>query len=317
MAKMVAMVFDKLPFLAGIDLDWESPQSKQEWRDLGRLAKDVRSASSRKLVITTTYHPRSGAIEVFGNLKSKSGASFLDFFDYCHSMAYTHFDPERRHSTQHMDRGAIEEWIHHRLPLSKLTLGVPFFGVKRKTGEAKSYASIIDDEPSLKDRVGTDESKDGTYFVNARSMAQKVAVAKNRGLAGVMIWEVGQDKPLNSGASLMRHIVASAREGQLPDRSWREWVLSHLHGFGEDQAICVMATIIGAFLLVKVLTVERPRDRLQPPPRPMRSMAEANGHAETLVAEGSQDDHAAKKSVDSEDAGVEVTQGAGEDAVAD
>jgi len=296
LAKLLATVFEKLPFIAGVDLDWESPQNQNEWRDLGKLVKDIRNAAGRQLIVTTTYHPRSGAIEQFANVKSKSGSKFVDYFDYIHAMAYTHFDPDRKHSTAAMDRAAIEEWYHMGLPLDKLTLGVPFFGVQRKSGEAKGYSSIIDTEPSLADRVGIDESKDGTYFVNARSMSQKVQMASKRGLGGVMIWEIGQDKPFSSGASLLQNIQKTVREGRSLESSLREMILTQLHAFGEDQAISVFSIILGAVMLVKVMTATRPRDLLQPeplPPKPSRAKAsepsEGKPDASSAPAEGDGD----------------------------
>merc|ERR1719343_22876 len=92
-----------------------------------------------------------------------------------------------------------------------------------------------------------------------------------------MIWEVGQDKPVASGASLLQHVWTAARSGAQPARwSLREMVITQLHGFGEDTVFCILTNLIGAVLLFKVMTAERPRDRFQPPPRKCKK--EANGH---------------------------------------
>lgn len=289
LAKVLAKFFAKFPFLSGVDLDWETPQSSHQWRDLGRLAKEIRSTLSevKGLLITTTYHPRSGAVNAFSGLKGKkSETSFVDLFDFCHAMAYSLYDNERRHSSPKLDGQAIEEWMMAGLPMPRLTLGLPFFGVSRRTGEAKTYSQILDQEPSLTDRPGTDESKDGDYFINARSMAQKVRVAAENGLGGVMVWELGQDKAVSSGSSLLEHVWAAAKHGLEPPDSWKEALLTRIHNFNEDHVIGTLASILGGYFMIKALTGERARDKLQPPPRPQPKQTPAVANVAGAAGEG-------------------------------
>jgi len=267
LAGQIAMIFEKLPYLSGIDLDWEVPQSADEWKNLGRLAKEIRTQVSPikpDALITMTYHPRSGAVKMFSGLKSKkSDESFVDFFDYCHGMTYSMFDHERKHSTPAMDRAAIEEWKNAGLPLSKLTLGLPFFGVDRKSGKPLTYGEIIDEEPSLVDRPGVDVSKSGVYFPNARSMANKVQMAAEFGLGGVMIWELGQDKG-SDHQSLLRHVWAASKGTQV-EKTWLEIVYTQIHGFGLDQIVACLSALVGAVMFFKVLTYEHPSAKYAAP----------------------------------------------------
>merc|ERR1712176_937207 len=77
-----------------------------------------------------------------------------------------------------------------------------------------------------------------------------------------------------------KHVWTAARSGAQPARwSLREMMMTQLHSFGEDTVFCILTNLIGAFLLFKVMTAERPRDRFQPPPPPpKRCKEEANGN---------------------------------------
>merc|ERR1712137_1035304 len=128
-------MFKDLPFLSGVDLDWEAPTTVQQWRDLGKLTKEIRAAleeaGHQNVIMTMAFRPGTGAVAAFSSLQSKkeTGKAFIDLFDFIHAMAYTHFDNDRKHSTMQLDNAAREEWVAGSLPMHRLTLGIPFFGV--------------------------------------------------------------------------------------------------------------------------------------------------------------------------------------------
>mmetsp|Transcript_83128 Transcript_83128/g.178208 ORF Transcript_83128/g.178208 Transcript_83128/m.178208 type:complete len:419 (-) Transcript_83128:21-1277(-) len=263
LARRIVKLLEEQPTLAGVDLDWEAPRKPQEWRDLGRLAGEIRSLgskdASRKLLITMAYHPRSGALEAFAELKGKkSETSFVDLFDLCHAMTYSQFDHQRHHSTAAMDLAAVEEWKDAGLPRERLTLGLPFFGVTKK-GESMSYGQIVDRDPTVKRFTANDESTDGTYFINAKSAAKKVQFAAQQGLAGVAIWELGQDKPASDAAegSLLRHIWEAVEEVGTPVSFWRR-LLSYAVPSSEDQVYAALSAVVFVYLLVRVLASTPP-----------------------------------------------------------
>lgn len=275
LVQAITTLFEELPALAGLDLDWEAPTTAAQWRDYGKLAQDLRTSweeSTRLaereggLLLTMTYHPGTGAVAAFANLKGKkSEKAFVDLFDFCHAMAYSHFDSERRHSTDGMDKAAVEEWNKYSLPLNRLTLGMPLFGVSRKTGETLSYADIMSRDPSLEKRPEVDECTEGNvYFVNAGSMAQKVQYAGRQGLAGVMVWELGQDERVPAPGGMLRLISRTAEEIRA---SWRyrfSWL-----PFGENHVIMVFSALAGLYLLREVVTGVPPAHKLarqRPPP---------------------------------------------------
>jgi len=274
LARDTARLFRDLPMLAGLDLDWEAPTTMTQWRDFGRLAQELRTTwdesqggtdeeTMADRLLTMTYHPGSGAVATFSGLKAKkSETAFVDLFDFCHAMAYSHFDHERRHSTAAIDKSAVEEWIKYQLPLRRLTLGVPLFGVSRKTGATISFEDILASEPTLEQRPEVDESRDGVYFVNAGSLARKVQYAGQQGLGGIMIWELGQDR--RSGG-MLRH-ARNAADGVR--RSW-SYQLSWLP-FGENHVIMVLSALVGLHFFKEVLLGTPPGHKLasqRPPPR--------------------------------------------------
>jgi len=215
--------------------------------------------------VTMTYHPRTGAVPLIAGVKGKSsGVALVDLFDMVFAMAYTQYDTERRHSSPDLDKAALSEWVSNGLPASKLVLGMPFFGVDQRTGEAKTYGEIVDNLPRAATRRGVNNPGKEIYFVNARSLTEKVVFALKQQIGGVMIWELGQDKPVHSGISLLEPVWEAALTGQVLPYSLSE----RLPGFGENEFIGMLASVVGAALLYGVLFKSHPREAFQPPPVP-------------------------------------------------
>lgn len=286
LARRIVQLLLDFPVLSGIDLNWETPQNVDQWRDLRRLAHEIRDRMSGSdgvplpgnPLLTMSYHPVTGAVDQFASLQSKGKAkSFVEYFDMCHAMSYSLFDENHRHATQRAAKMSIEEWAKKGLPSSRLTLGIPFFGISRhKNGVAASWSELLERDPTLKDRPDVDETEDGIYFNNAQTLSKKVRFAMRRHLAGVMIWELGHDKApsdANTG-SLLRHVwdaaIAAAAELGSPSGSpnhmkpegsfWTD--LFALLPMSEDNIICGIAGIVGAYMLMKSIWYNTPvRDR--------------------------------------------------------
>jgi len=221
-ARHVVQLLTSYPIVAGIDLYWETPQGASQWRDLGKLAREIRTSMEQhrtkeslpdEYYLSMTFRPNSGAVSTFSSLHSKaSGKSFVELFDLCHGMAYAQYDQDKRHSTQKLAKLTADEWLAAGLPFNRLSLGLPFFGVSKESGAAASYAEIVEAEPSLLDHPDVDETKGGLYFNNANTLTKKVRFAIRKGLGGVMIWEVGQDTPPSSPSrgSLLRYVWSAA-----------------------------------------------------------------------------------------------------------
>lgn len=280
-ARRIVKVMVENPVLAGVDLDWEAPQSADQWRDYAKLVAEIRAAfNSSTLVepmLTMSYHPtggdKAGAVGALGTLKSKeTGIPFALHFDYCHAMAYSLYDQEKRHSTQRLAKLTVDEWAKAKLPLGRLTLGLPFYGISRISGQPDTYGSILDREPDLKYKLNVDESTNGSfYFNNAETLAKKVRYAAKRKLGGVMIWELGQDKAASNptGGSLLRHVWSAVEEvlanstAGASRRAARAAAKQHSIGFlgelldfnpfTEENIIAGLSGLIGVYMFFKAV----------------------------------------------------------------
>eukprot|EP00930_Biecheleria_cincta_P039310 TRINITY_DN27032_c0_g1_i1.p1 TRINITY_DN27032_c0_g1~~TRINITY_DN27032_c0_g1_i1.p1 ORF type:complete len:429 (-),score=55.27 TRINITY_DN27032_c0_g1_i1:53-1339(-) len=256
LAKVLASVLHEFPVLMGVDFEWEVPEDAEQWRNLGRLAKDVRAAAGtrggKEAVLTMTYHPLSKAVSVFGSLRAKSSdKSFVELFDMCHAMTYSLVDNTGRHSTHKMDIDTIDEWKSAGLPMSRLTLGVPLFGIQPQVSDSgspptvKTYNEIIENEPALLQNPQTDTTKDGIFFVNKAQVATKIKMASDAGLAGIMVWELGQD--LSTTERMLSHIWRSAQGKSSRLASWFRF------SFSEDIFFACATAILGGYYTVLVL----------------------------------------------------------------
>ena len=70
-----------------------------------------------------------------------------------------------------------------------MTIGLPFYGRSVKNGDWKSYEDLQKDNALMlsQNKVGDQ------YFNGVKMIRKKVRHAIERGMGGVMIWEVGQD----------------------------------------------------------------------------------------------------------------------------
>ncbi len=162
--------------LDGIDLDWEHPKNVDEEKSYGLLLSDLRQAfetSKIKLSVTLAGW-------------QKLHQAGIDAVDTVQIMAYDHSGP---HSTFENSVKDFETVKNAGVPASKITLGVPFYGRHVRTREAMTFQDIVtrfDPAPNV-DTAGD------LYFNGPGTIRKKVRFARDNRLAGVMIWEIGQD----------------------------------------------------------------------------------------------------------------------------
>jgi GH18 family chitinase len=165
--------------LDGIDLDWEHPQGAAQEGAYGKLLAELSGAfAPHGLVLTVT-------VAAWQKLTPEALAAV----DWVHVMAYDH---PGRHSTLEGARRDVQALRQAGAPAAKIVLGVPFYGRGiKKPAEALSYRDIVAqwDPPPEADEAG------GLYFNGPATVRRKTEFALRAGLAGVMVWELGQDAP--------------------------------------------------------------------------------------------------------------------------
>lgn len=161
--------------LDGIDLDWEHPQNEREQEAYGELlcelAETLRPLGLQVSVTMASWQivPRAG----------------LEAVDAVNIMSYDH---NGRHSTLEDAATDIEKIIAQGAAARQMSLGVPFYGRSiSNRNQAVTWSELAE-----KAKPGSDEHE-GFYFNGPETIRRKTRMAVDRGLGGIMIWELGQD----------------------------------------------------------------------------------------------------------------------------
>jgi chitinase len=163
--------------LDGIDLDWEHPKSQTEQQSYGSLLSELNAG----------FEPHGLCLSMTMAAWQEVPQQAFDALDWIQVMAYDH---PGKHLTLENAIKDIERLKSAGAPTAKLVLGIPFYGRKvNDASQVKTYAELVQTQSIASP---TDEV-DGFYFNGPTTVTHKVEFAKNAGLAGVMIWEIGQD----------------------------------------------------------------------------------------------------------------------------
>ena len=170
--------------LDGADLDWEAPTNEAEAstysKVLARLRKSFGSVSP-PLELTMAMHTG-------GHVSLLQPA--VAHVDRVHLMAYDIPDEHGQHSSELATADVVAEAISAGIPREKLVLGIPLYGRHtEQLSRAEPYSL-------LRRRRGPADPEDYAgrfYFNGPGTVARKTALAASEGLAGVMVWELGQD----------------------------------------------------------------------------------------------------------------------------
>lgn len=161
----------------GIDLDWEFPEGKSQYEDYATLLVETKAAFAQHDLVL------SAALSPWQKLNPKAYKAL----DRVHLMAY---DFPQKHSTFDDSTNAVRTFLSLNIPKKKLYFGVPFYGRNiDERNKSITYNSLVTQHDLTPD---TDEV-DRFYFNGPTTIRRKVDFARQQQLAGIMIWEIGQD----------------------------------------------------------------------------------------------------------------------------
>ena len=158
---------------AGVDFDWEFPANSREKENYNKLLVETAKEFDKR------YLKVSAAI---------NGSQFMsdEVFQHISRIHLMAYDDLGRHAT--FDRAVkySQALIDRGCPEGKLVLGLPLYGKHVKTRKVMSASEIL---RYYKPKEEVDEVK-GMYFNNISTIKRKKMYAKNKGLGGIMYWEV-------------------------------------------------------------------------------------------------------------------------------
>ena len=182
-----AMALVKKYDLDGVDLDWEYPDEDSRSADdyvlLVRELADSLHAVNKKLTAAVVASGKKG----YGTKKEA-----LDAMDWVNLMAYDGDyggDIVKAHSPYAYAVQSIDYWVKERgLAPSKAIIGLPFYSKKGFGQFGPTYKQLIADGASA-----YDDYWKGAFYNGINTIEAKTRLAKQLGLGGVMIWEIGLD----------------------------------------------------------------------------------------------------------------------------
>lgn len=180
----------------GIDYDWEHPADDQQTANYTRLLTETKTACAEFGLEVSL------AQAAWQELPAEAYAAV----DRVHLMAYDHDFPQATFRKAVSD---VDRLLKRNCPAKKIAIGIPFYG-RNAAGDAKIYAELTGAESATAVDPMSDNI-DGYAFNGVRTVLEKLNFARQRQLAGIMIWELAQDS-----AHPSRSLLHALRENSAP-----------------------------------------------------------------------------------------------------
>lgn len=165
--------------LDGIDLDWEHPKDAGEQEHYADLLITLREVfRPHGLMLSVTMAAWQGVPE-----KGFAAVDWVNIMSY---------DNPGRHSTEEQAKKDVAMVIDKGASPGQITLGLPFYGRDvTKPDRVLTYQEIV----AKYHPANTVNEVDNLFFNGPDLIRRKCRMARDGGLAGVMVWEIGQDAP--------------------------------------------------------------------------------------------------------------------------
>jgi len=163
--------------LDGVDIDWEYPSDGVDPANFVTLMTELGSAMHSRGKILTA------AVSATGYYANGIQSSVFNAVDWLNLMIYDG-GSGADHSPYSYAVSSLDYWQGRGLPMSKATLGVPFYA----RPSWKSFATLV-----LEGANPNTDTYNGDYYNGIATIKQKTNLAFDRGVGGMMIWELSQD----------------------------------------------------------------------------------------------------------------------------
>lgn len=164
-------------YFNGIDYDWEFPSNTSQRAGYDSLIVNTkRAVANDGITVSVALNPYQTLAKIS-----------YEYLDKVNLMSYDH---SGRHATYEQALLDVNQMLNQGIDKKKIRLGVPFYGRKISDfSQAITYREIVtryDPDPAV-------DEIDGYFFNGLQTIANKTEYAITTGLAGIMIWELGQD----------------------------------------------------------------------------------------------------------------------------
>ena len=175
----------------GVDVDWEYPRTgdgtKEQYEAFIGCLHDRLKPKGMLLTAAVVGGVDAHNEPIRSATEAQDRPSF-DKLDWINVMTYD--CDSVKHSTYEYAESCVKYWVEDReFDPEKLNLGLPFYG-RPFPG---AYKDLLDADPDAleKDMVVLDGKE--IWYNGRDTLRKKVALAKERGLGGVMVWEISED----------------------------------------------------------------------------------------------------------------------------
>lgn len=193
----IAVLADEIVAMAeefgfdGVDVDWEYPRtgdgSKEQYEAFISLLHDKLKPKGMLLTAAVLAGIDSKNEPIRSASEAQDRSSF-DKLDWINLMTYDCDGP--RHATYDFAANSVKYWTEIRgFEPEKLNLGLPFYG-RPFPGDYRLLLDA-DSEALEKDMVVLDGKE--VWYNGRDTLRRKVALARECGLGGVMVWEISHD----------------------------------------------------------------------------------------------------------------------------
>jgi len=177
----------------GVVFDHEAIRDQ---KDLNKFYTFLRSSSMRLKVSGFQV-----AVAVHAGMRFRNPNP--DFVDNIHLMAYDMVADKKFHASMDDVKKAVEILQQDWEP-SKIILGIPAYARhKDRPDKVITFAEVVDKGGSMESG-----DMDGYLYETPESVREKVRFAREQGLGGVFLWELGQDNPsIKDGPGMLVHAM--------------------------------------------------------------------------------------------------------------